>query len=151
MKSFFGARRTRHTAVVVLLVWLMSLGLGIANACLVQPHHGQHETVSGSHSSVMPASAMERATSGKLDTTDSHVDENDPSPDKLACSNFCGAAQSTLLKGPMDGYAVQDIAPAPTPTWLLVPAVDQATPLATWERPSWSEPPVSIRYVRLTI
>ena len=79
------------------------------------------------------------------------ADENDKSPDKMACLNFCVAEQNTLVKHHADGLAGLDIVPVLFLTWLLVPAVDQAFQPEAFGSPTWSEPPVSIRYLRLNI
>ena len=141
MKSFFGSRRTRYTAAVMLFVWLVSLGIGVANACLVQQDHGRQELFSHSQS---------RLASG---TAAAHPDaaDHDKSPDKMACLNFCTAEQNTLIQHHADGVVAQDTVPVPFFTWLLVPVVDQTYQPEAFGGPTWSEPPVFIRFLRLTI
>lgn len=136
----------------MLFVWLMSLGIGVANACLLQQDHGRHGHARHSHSGPMSLTPMRHeVTPGRLAAAPAQVDQNDKSPEKLACSNFCVAAQSALVKDPMDGCTAPDMVPVATLAWLLVPPVDQVPPLATLERPTGSDPPVSIRFLRLTI
>ncbi len=87
----------------------------------------------------------------KLGKVHVQADENDQSPEKMACLNFCVAEQNTLVKHQADGLVAQDMVPLPFLTRLLVPAADQTSPLEAFASPSGSEPPVSIRYLRLTI
>src|SRR5659263_668431 len=98
MKSFFGFRRTRYTAAVMLFVWLVSLGIGVANACLVQQDHGRQELFSHSQS---------RLASG---TAAAHPDAagHDKSPDKMACLHFCTADQNTLIQHHAPGVVARD-------------------------------------------
>lgn len=154
MKSFFNHRRTRYTAAVMLFVWLLALGTGIANACLVQKNHGPHGDPSHSHSVFTSTTAVKSdVTSDILVKTTAHddADEHEMSPEKAVCLNFCVAEQNTLVKHHADGLADVDIVPVLFLTWLLVPAVDQASKPEAFGSPTWSEPPVSIRYLRLTI
>jgi hypothetical protein len=152
MKSFFNSRRTRYTAAVMLFVWLMSLGIGVANACLVQQANGWPEHFSHSRSGVTPVAVTEHdVASDNFAKAHVRADENDKSPDKMACLNFCVAEQNTLVKHHADGLAGLDIVPVLFLTWLLVPAVDQAFQPEAFGSPTRSEPPVSIRYLRLNI
>jgi hypothetical protein len=141
MKSFFGSRRTRCTAAVMLFVWLMSLGIGVANACLVQQDHGWHEHLSQSQSGL---------AFGAVTAQDDNVN-NDTSPEDLACLNFCAAEQNALVNHHADGVVAQDPVPVPFFTWSLVPVVDQTYQPQAFGGPTWSEPPVFIRFLRLTI
>jgi len=152
MKYFFNSRRTRYTAAVMLFIWLMSLGIGVANACLVQQGDGRHEHFSHSHSGMTSeALAEHHVTLDKLGKAHVHADQNDQSPEKIACLNFCVAEQNTLVKHQADGLVAQDMVPVLFLTRLLMPATDQARPPEAFGSPNWSEPPVSIRYLRLTI
>lgn len=152
MRPFFNYRRTRYTTAVVLFVWLLALGMGIANACLVQVDHGRHEHSSSRHSVLTSVTVAEHdVASDKLATAHDDADDHDMSPEKAACLNFCVAEQSALVKHHADGLVGLDIVPVLFLTWLLVPAVDQASQPEAFGSPIWSEPPVSIRYLRLTI
>ena len=152
MKYFFSSRRTRYTAAVMLFVWLMSLGIGVANACLVQHNPAEDEFLGHTRSGFMSQATIERELA--LDNfAKVHVqtDENDKSPEKVACLNFCAAEQDTLVKDHADVLVAQDIVPVLFLTWLLMPALDQTPQPEAFGGPTWSEPPVSIRYLRLTI
>jgi len=152
MMSFFGSRRTRYTAAVMLFVWLMSLGIGVANACLVQQDQARDELLSHSRSAFRSDAIIERDLA--LDNfAKAHVqaDENAKAPEKMACLNFCAAEQNTLVTHHADGLVAQDLGPMLFLTWLLLPALDQTSQPEAFGSPTWSEPPVSIRYLRLTI
>jgi len=152
MKPFFSARRTRHTTAVMLFVWLMSLGIGLANACLARQGDGGPEYFSPGHSGMASEVLTQHdANLDRLGKVQVHADENDQSPEKAACLNFCAAEQNTLVKHQADGLVAQAMVPVLFLTSLLVPAADQSYPPEAFGSPSWSEPPVSIRYLRLTI
>lgn len=152
MKPFFNVRRSRRTTAVMLFVWLMSLGIGVANACLAQQSDGGFEYFSLSHSG-MTSEALtgHDVTLDRAGTVQVHADENDPSPAKSACLNFCVAEQNTLIKDQAGEPPAQDRVPVLFLTRLLMPAADQTCPPQAFASPNWSEPPVSIRYLRLTI
>lgn len=136
MKSFFTSRRTRLTATVMLFVWLMTLGIGIANACLVHEDGRSH---------VVSVAAAD------MDHQDS--DGHDMSPETLACLDFCAAEQITLVKvkAQLDSPTGLDFVPVLFFTGLLVPTIDRDIQPKALGSPTWSEPPVSIRFSRLTI
>jgi hypothetical protein len=152
MKDFFSSRRTRYTAAVMLFVWLMSLGIGVANACLVQHNPAEDEFLGHTRSGYMSKATIERERA--LDNfAKAHVqaDENDKLPEKVACLNFCAAEQNTLIKHHADALVAQDIVPVLFLTWLLMPALDSIPQPEAFGSPTWSEPPISIRYLRFTI
>lgn len=136
MKSLFNSRSTRYAAIVMLLVWLLTFGIGVANACLLIQDQGRYGLS-------VPVS---------LDVYQD-ADEHALSPDGAACLNFCAAEQTTLVKvqPQFDGSAGLYFVPVLFFTGLLVPAIDRVTPLEALGSPTWSEPPVSIRFSRLTI
>ena len=136
----------------MLFVWLMSLGIGVANACLVQQDQARDELLSHSRSAFRSDAIIERDLA--LDNfAKAHVqaDENAKAPEKLTCLNFCVAEQHTLVTHHADVLVDQATVPVLFLTWLLVPALDQTSQPEAFGSPTWSEPPVSIRYLRLTI
>ncbi|OGB40200.1 MAG: hypothetical protein A2461_01895 [Burkholderiales bacterium RIFOXYC2_FULL_59_8] len=152
MKSLFSVQRTRYTAAVMLFVWLMSLGIGLANACLVKQDHGPGEYFSQGRSGTDLAALAERQAARDHFTTNSlHSDANASSPEKITCLHFCAAEQSSLITDHSNGLAHLDLVPIMFLTGLPVPTTDQVLSAEAFASPSWSEPPVSIRYLRLTI
>lgn len=136
----------------MLFVWLMSLGIGVANACLVRQGDGWHEHFSHSHSGMTSEALIEHdLTSDKLGKAHVDADQNDQSPEKIACLNFCVAEQNTLVRDQAGGSTAQDMVPVLFLTRLLMPATDQTYPPQAFASPNRLEPPVSIRYLRLTI
>jgi hypothetical protein len=135
MKTIFSYRNTRYTAIVMLVVWLMTLGVGIANACLVSEAHGH--LVSAEH--VQAAHHSE-------------ADEHTPEPDKALCLTVCAAEQIAAIKvKQLDNQAEflwAPIAWAAALTIAVVDLNDRSEPLVI---ANWREPPVSIRFLRLTI
>ena len=140
MKSFFSVQRTRYTAAVMLFVWMISLGVGVANACLLQQDQGSREYFS-----------QGQPTTDHFAANPVHSDEHTSSPEKITCLHFCVAEQSTLITDHINGLAHLDLVPILFLTSLLVPATHQPLSARAVTSPSWSEPPVSIRYLRLTI
>jgi hypothetical protein len=152
MKSILSAQRTRYTATVMLFVWLMSLGIGIANACLLPQIHSGHEPLSHDRSGFWSEALVEHdAAWSSFAKVQAKNGANDQSPEKPLCLDFCAAEQNTLVKHHADGLVAQDLVPVLYLTWLLVPGLDQTPQPEAFGRPTWSEPPVSIRYLRLTI
>lgn len=152
MKSFFSIQRTRYTAAVMLFVWMISLGIGVANACLLQKDHGPRDYFSqGPSGSDLAAHSEAGAALDHVTTNKAHFDERTSSPEKITCLKFCVAEQSSLITGLLDGLAHLDLVPVLFLTGLLVPAADQPLSAQAFISPGWPEPPVSIRYLRLTI
>jgi hypothetical protein len=136
----------------MLFVWLMSLGLGVANACLVQQDNGPREYFSqGISGTDLTAHAEREAARDNFATNTAHSDENMSSPEKITCLHFCMAEQRTLITDHLDGFAHPDLLPILFLTGLSVPTTDQRSSAQAFTSPSWSEPPVTIRYLRLTI
>jgi hypothetical protein len=152
MRSFLSAQRTRYTAAVMLFVWMMSLGIGVANACLVQQDHGPREYFSQAPSGTdLAALAALQVARDHSATNPVHSDEHISSPEKVTCLHFCVAGQSTLITDHMDGLAHVDLVPILFLTGLLVPTTRQTSPAQAFTSPGWPEPPAFIRYLRLTI
>lgn len=129
MKSFFSHRRTRFTAAVMLFIWLLALGTGIANACLVHEDHARH---------------------GHLSRQD--AGDHDTSPAKKACQNFCAAEQTGVVKQKTDAPASLDVAPVLVSMWWVAPlSADRPFSLPAFDDPPLAQPPVFIRFLRLTI
>jgi hypothetical protein len=143
MKSFFSQRRKRFTAAVTLFVWLLALGTGMANACLVQEDHARH-----GHLSHEEASGMLMTASGM----DALADDHGTLPEKAACQNFCGAEQATVIKQQVDSPAHLDAALVVAAIWWQgSSSTVGASQVPLLVDPVWSEPPVFIRFLRLTI
>ena len=152
MTSFFSVQRTRYTATVMLFVWLMSLGIGVANACLVQQDNGPREYLNEGRPRIdLIALAEHQASPGHLATKLVHSDENTSSPEKITCLDFCVAEKSTLITDHLDGLAHIDLVPILFLTGLLLPATDQTSRPDAFASPTGFGPPVSIRFSRLTI
>ena len=136
MKHVFSHRNTRYTAIVVLFVWLMTLGIGIANACLVSNEHGH---TSATHHVPVTTQAEEH-----------HAPDADAH--KAICLKVCAAEQATALKVKPVSTSVDApmalLAWAPALTIAFIDPNDRLAPLAV---PTWREAPMSIRFLRLTI
>jgi hypothetical protein len=135
MKIAFSHCHTRYTAIVVLFVWLMTLGVGIANACLVSDAHGH------------PGSTQHVQASSRIE-----ADEHAPDPDKAICLTVCAVEQTAAIKVKhLDNAADSQCAPIAWASALTIAVIDlndRPAPLAV---ATWREPPVFIRFLRLTI
>lgn len=135
MKSAFSHRHTRYTAIVMLFVWLMTLGVGMANACLLSDTHGQ--TGSTQHVQV---------------TSHPAADEHALDPDEAICLTVCAAEQTATVKTKhFDNAADSQLAPIAWAQALTIAAIDPNDRFAPFAVATWCEPPVSIRFLRLTI
>ena len=152
MKSFFSIRRTRYTAAVMLFVWLMSIGIGVANACLIQQDHGPRGYSGQGRSGIgLAASAERHAAPDHFANNSVHNDGNILSPGKMTCLHFCVAELSTLPTDHLDGLAHLGLFPLLFLNNLLAPATDQTSTPEASASLIWSEPPVFIRYLRIII
>lgn len=120
----------------MLFVWLMTLGIGVANACLLTQDQGRHGLS-------VPVSTEAYQT----------ADEHALSPDAAVCLNLCAAEQTTLVKvqPQFDGSAGLYFVPVLFFTGWLIPPINRIIQPEALSSPTWSEPPVSIRFSRLTI
>ena len=136
MNFFAHTRSRRHTAFVVLMVWLFALASGVANACLLQTQQW-HSSVPAQLADHLGAS---RGHHGDADNT------------KESCLKVCDDGTHSLVKAPSDvGHA--DPGPAPLVTILWTESTlemsaprrldDLATPIAG--------PPFRVRYSRLAL
>lgn len=141
MKSFFSHRNISRCAAVMLFVWLLALATGVANACLVQPEHARH-----GH----PAHAEAQAGTAKAHAANH---EHEASPAGLACQNFCAAEQTGLPKSGgelLTPLSLLALAPGPA-AWAAAPPSAAGTQRPGRAHPAVLQPPVAIRFLRLTI
>lgn len=135
MKNFFSLRHTRYTAIVMVFVWLMTLGIGIANACLLNEAPGHHTYV-----------AQVQATHHE------EVNEQTNASDKAVCLTVCEAEQTAAVKNRLvDVASDSQTAPIATCSALTVILVDLNDRVGPSVVPVWRELPMSIRFLRLTI
>ena len=92
------SRTRRHTAWMMLLVWLFTLASGAATACALE--------VRGSHSHGVPAVHLSAMDEG-LETAPGHVagtahveHDTDTESTKESCLKACDAGSQSLLKQP---------------------------------------------------
>ncbi|HJV70107.1 hypothetical protein [Ideonella sp.] len=143
MPIFGQAQRLRSLAARVLLAWLLALGVGIADACVVHaaaaqlaaPQVGAHD---GAHCPAHAGAAKAQPA---------------PHADKLVCLKVCGedAAKAASAKQQLDPGTIAWLAPPPAPLWQDAAAADaQREPLAEAARPP-SRVPIPIAFLRLTL
>ncbi len=141
MRSFFNQRRTRYITTVMLFVWLLALGTGIVNACLVQVDHARHGHLS-----------HQDATTTAMLTTTLDDSDQDASPGKLLCRTFCASGQTGMVKQPGDVPTHMDVGLALGSVWTFAELLaNHASPIPAHIGSPWVERPVFIRFLRLTI
>ena len=132
-------RAGRRLASVMLALWLLALGIGVANACLLHPQTNR-QGVTGP------------AVTGKLASQSGHAQGASHEPGELACAEFCALEQATLVK--------QQKHPLPDALGALGSAPLLAQALAAPEgRPGYwigsrderPRAPIFIRFLRLTL
>lgn len=134
MKSFFNVRHTRYTAIAMVFVWLMTLGIGIANACLVSDALGHHTSASQVQLSHHENANQQPIASGKA-----------------VCLTVCDAQQTAVYKTkPVDVHLDLQTVPVAFPA-LSIAVIDPNDRFLPLVSSTWCEPPVSIRFLRLTI
>ena len=117
-------RALRFTAAVTLFIWLLAVGVGAANACVVAENHARH----------------------------GHLDHHDAQPAKQACQDFCAVGQTGVVKQATDAPATPDFDLAfPALAWAAPWPAVRAERLLAHGDPPWLDPPVFIRFLRLTI
>jgi hypothetical protein len=81
MISFFSQRRSRSTAIVMAFVWLMALGVSVANACVIDLAQGHHSTSIQIQTHQPDGSGLQPKAA-----------------DKTACLEFCADEQNIAVK-----------------------------------------------------
>ena len=155
MKHMLSHHRTRFTAVMMVFVWLLTLGAGFANACLLHQDHaaGGHTrgvvahdplaTSAGADAHVVPHSVPAQAS---LHDDDCQLLAAD------SCRTLCATVQSAVPKQKPLPFA--DLGAEPVlvttsgPFRVLSGPVSVSAGAALAPRP---EPPVYIRFLRLTL
>ena len=155
MNSMSSRARTRFTAAVMLLVWLFTVGAGIANACLLHEDHaqaGQTGTAAASgarESGARPgllgaehapaAVVMDAADGGQMVQT-------------VACRALCVAGQTAVPKQKAAACADQQTDAIPVSTCGPVNVLAAPMPRLWRVAYAWRpELPVFIRFLRLTL
>lgn len=149
MKSLFSSHhRIRRIAAWMLCAWLLAVATGIANACLLQLDHARHGHLVHAEA-VAPDPAPDHAVG---DEALPRVHQgHQAAPASAACLNFCSAEQTGLTK--TGGEVPSALAPmpdAPPQAWAAAQADCGPRPRPACADPAHA-PPVSIRFVRLTI
>lgn len=132
-------RSLRHTAWMVLVVWCLALGAGVANACLLgSPNDREHTSSEPAHHGESHAA--------------SHADD-EADPGRAGCLKFCDGASLALAK--LDP-PVSDPGPGVVSTvhraWNpVVASAPEGTPPLSAIRPVHLGPPLAVRPHRLAL
>lgn len=147
MKFFADTRTKRHTAFVVLLVWLFALASSVANACFLETDQPPSRAAKKSSEVTVQAPAGSNAQAG---TDAGHHDGSDAT--KESCLKVCDDGTHTLPKA----YAsVDHNDPGPAPLvatlWTESPNVVSAPRRLDDQVISMVGPPLRVRYSRLAL
>ena len=145
--------RTRFTAAVMLFVWLLTLGAGIANACLL---HEDHAQAGQAGIAAVPGARESGAGNHPLGSAQAVAAADTADGDQLehsaTCRALCVAGQTAVPKQKAAACANQqtDAVPVSTcgPVNVLAAAMPRLWRVADASRP---ELPVFIRFLRLTL
>ncbi|MDP1741635.1 MAG: hypothetical protein Q8M51_02890 [Polaromonas sp.] len=146
MKLLSSTCAKRHTAFLVLLLWVFALASGVANACLLEVRgtHG-HLAAVGSEAAAAPV-----VSAGHAGAVAHHDDDADSSlaPCQKACEDVAKSPHRQDLTtaqadpGPMSLVSI--LWTAATPVVPALVRLDRMQPLA-------SERPIRLRYSRLAL
>lgn len=122
--------------MVMLLVWLMTLGIGVANACLITQGEGQHGL--STHVATSAHEDADHATSRS---------------DTALCEGVCVAEQAILVQTTQqfEGPSVMDSVPVSFLSGLWVDRGQSGAGLHAIGIPNGLQISVVIRFLRLTI
>jgi hypothetical protein len=141
---FAQPRQIRRLAAHVLLVWLFVLGVGVANACVVQMglHHSA-ETVAPCHEAV-----LESAQSGQATQGDHQPDRTHP-PCQRLCDGPSAVTQAEKTQSnPLNGFW---LASAPLPS-VTFQSWAEPSGIVPSDDPHWRQAvPIPIAFLRLAL
>ncbi len=143
----------RITSIVVLFVWLLTLGAGIANACLVDGEHAQGGHIRYGGAALAPAAhAVSGAqyavhASAALGAADQELSSHATTCASLRVAAQTGVAAPKAWKV-ADLQADAVLAPMP---WETTQLADHAGGPTKPEDPVWLPLPAFIRFLRLTL
>ena len=144
------SRNRRHTAWMMLLVWLFTLASGAANACVMEAR--------GSHSHGAPTVHL-AATDVGIETAPGHAagtahdgHGTDTESTKESCLEACDAGAQSLLKQPssLDSPHLE-LAPFAVTAWAAEPDVSTLVGRAHDLRLPEHGPPVRVLFSRLAL
>ena len=144
------SRTRRHTAWMMLFVWLFTLASGAANACVLEAR--------GSHSHGTPAVHLS-ATDEVLETAPGHAagtahDEHDTDTEftRESCLKACDAGSQSLLKQPssLDSPHLE-LAPFAVTAWAAELGASTLVGRAHDLRLAEHGPPVRVLFSRLAL
>ncbi len=148
MKRFFNSRTKHTTTALVLTVWLLALGSGIANACLLEEARGIH-----SHAADIGQSPHAHAVTELHEHPTVMESDTEQLPAaKALCLDACDDRTNSLLKqdasidpphlAPLAVMAILWLAAQPTASATRRERANHANALAI---------PIRLRYSRLTL
>lgn len=147
MKFFADSRTKRHTACVVLLVWLFALASSVANACFLETDQPHSRAAKKPADTTIRVPAASYAQSG---TDAGHHDGSDGT--KESCLKVCDDGTRALPKA-YSGVDHNDPGPAPlvATLWTGSPHFVSAPRRGDHLAVPIVGPPLGVRYARLAL
>lgn len=141
-------RNKRRIAFVALLVWLFGVASGVANACLLELRTAPS---AGTTSATLERAHVRHAATGHAAGSDAHQHDDANAP-KAPCLKACDDSGNSIPKQP---GAAAGTDPGPPFMVAILWTTAPSSLSATQRQDAWSgtpsEPPLRLRYVRLTL
>lgn len=153
MNSPLRHKGMRITAIVMLFVWILTLGAGIANACSLHDDHARNGHLGYGNSDLPPSSDTDSAAQHAAQVAvPLGTFDQDRFVDAIKCQSFCSAIQTGMAK--KRAGAVADLhtdAVLVSLQWEVAPPADCACLPTTFADPALPTLPAFIRFLRLTL
>lgn len=143
--------RTKFIAKVMLLVWLFSVAVGVANACVLQQGRSDAPMQDRRGELQSPQSADQAVVPAPMAGMSGAHDPRAPDASRQACKSFCDSEQSVVAKTKPLVLLDAPLMVASTHAWQ---AIDVSSIDTTWCITAAAPPPglpVAIRFLRLTL
>lgn len=150
MTSLSNNRTLRDTVSAVLLVWVLALGAGWADACLVQPHRADFSRTTDSGDGAGSPARVPNLAAGRGVLVAGHDEAGHAST--ASCpgafdAGTQGLVEATSRSDPTDPGS----APLSAPVWTKVAPIVPTTVSASAVATAPAGPPLRIRYSRLAL
>lgn len=144
----------RHTACVMLFVWLFALASGVANACLLEPRadHAHADAHASQRSQLAPADGAIGVGGHHTESVARLDDDSHSMPSKESCLKACDAGSQSVLKhaasfDQVDPGLAHFVATAWTAQARIAPTTGRAADFRLPER----GPPIRVLLSRLAL
>ena len=149
MRSFFKTRINRTSAFVMLVVWILALISGVANACLLEGSGTSAHVVSTKHTNALGAPQVSLSLHVSIETGSEEADDAHTS--KQPCLKVCNDGSKSLTKK----YSAEQIDPGArvivAVLWSLIEPIHVQYEQANGSQYAASAMPLRVLYSRLAL